>query len=160
MLLAGRDGNYSAPPPEKSMLGILRGAWGDFPRQAILKELSSRLSGIRGSCPPPLLSSNFGLVAVSGAVAVTVAIAVAVAIAVKVVVVVVAVAVGCATVDQPTSRHIYCFLHGFRNERADDRTHSVLTLSYPTRPDMETINVKLVCSLISKGCLRSCVLLV
>ena len=54
MLLAGRDGNYSAPPPEKSMLGILRGARGDFPAQAFLKELSSRLSGI--------LSSNYGLV--------------------------------------------------------------------------------------------------
>ena len=135
--------------PEQNMLGILRGARGDFPRQAILKELSSRLSGIRGSCPPPLLSSNFGLVAVSGAVAVTVAIAVAVAIAANVVVVV-AVAVVCATVDQPTSRHIYGFLHSFRNERAIDRTHSVLTLSYPTRPDMETINVKFVSSLISK----------
>ena len=95
MLLAGRDGNYSAPPPEKSMLGILRGARGDFPPLAILKEhlgvvspatvvldlrtcrfvcvctcasawvcarVHKSCSGIWGSCPLPLLSSNYGLV--------------------------------------------------------------------------------------------------
>ena len=54
MLLAGRAGNYSAPPPEKSMLGILRGAWGDFLLISILKKFLSRLSAIWGSCPPPL----------------------------------------------------------------------------------------------------------
>ena len=41
MLLAGQDGNYSAPPVSKSMLGILRGVGGRFPASRIHEDIGA-----------------------------------------------------------------------------------------------------------------------